>query len=293
MFGLGAALLQSVSYLFSALFISRYQTGAVPHLILVHVVIGALSLLLLPFLWHPLAADFAAYGGALISTAVCYLCAQYSLYQAIRHSVASRVSPLLGLKVLVLAFLGSVFLGQEYLGIQWLAVGLCFLGALWLSASGGRISGAALAWVVAACCGYALSDLSILYLMQYFSSLPLLKASMLSVTLCFLLCGLGSVVMLPRLKQRHLLLASSPAAICWLLAMGCLFACFSELGVVFGGIVQSSRGLISILLALLLAYIGLDFADPVPARKILAQRLLASVLMMLAIIVFALGSELR
>lgn len=289
LYGLGAALLQAVSYLCSAVFISRYRTGATTHLILVHIVMGLFSLILLPVLWHPLVTDISSYWMPLLGVSASYLWGQFSLYQAIQCSAASRVSPLLGLKVLVLVLIGSTVFGDQYKLLQWAAVGLCVIGAVWLSASGGRIGWKASGWVLSACVSYAFSDLSIVYLIQYFSSLPLLSATLLSVTLCFLVCGLSCLVFLARIKQPGLLLASAPAAISWFLALGSLFACFAELGVVFGGIVQSSRGLISILLTLALAGLGLSFADPLPPAKVLIQRLCAASLMTLAIVLFSMA----
>lgn len=288
-FGVGAALMQAVSYLLSAFFIKRYQTSAAKHLILVHIVIGFVSLLILPMVWHPHATQLNSYVLPLISAACSYMFGQYSLYQAIHHSAASRVSPLLGLKIIVLALIGALYFGESYHALQWGAVLLCVIGAIWLSASGGTISGPALLWVIAACCGYAISDLSVLKLMQYFSALPLTQAAILSVSLCYLLCGSICLLFWPRIKSYSQLIASTPAALSWLIAMFFLFACFSEIGVVFGGIVQSSRGLISILLAIILALIGMSFADPIPKTRVLVQRIIAAILMMCAIVLFSLG----
>ncbi|MBY4678843.1 EamA family transporter [Marinobacterium arenosum] len=291
LYGIGAALLQSISYICSAAFIARFNCGAVAHLSLTHLLIGAVSLLALPLLWHPAAVHLDRYWLPLLAAAFCYLVGQLSLYQAIRHSLASRVSPLLGLKVLVLALMGTFWFAEQYQALQWAGVGLCVLCAFWLSASGGRISSRALLWVIAACIGYALSDLSILYLMRAFDQLALLHAAGLSVALVYILCGLGSLLLWPRLKERGLLLHSAPAALSWLAGMLFLFACFAEIGVVFGGIVQSSRGLISIALALLLSLAGWRFAETLPPARVFWQRLAASVLMLGAIGLFSLGAD--
>lgn len=287
LFGLGAALLQSVSYLLSAIFISRYKSGATTHLIIVHIIVGVFALLLLPFIWHPLALEIEGYWLALLGAAATYMFGQFSLYKAIQHSVASRVSPLLGLKILVVAFIGITLLGHEYQWLQWLAVSISVMGAIWLSASGGRVSKKAIGWVVATCTGYAVSDICIYYLIQHFSSMPLLSAAMLSVALCYSLCGLCCLAFWRRLKQPQEILASTPAAITWFFALSCLFACFAELGVVFGGIVQSSRGIISILLTIMLASLSWGITDPLPPRKILLQRIAAASLMTLAIALFS------
>lgn len=289
--GFGAALMQSVSYVYSARFISQFRVGAVSLLVLTHVVLGIVSLLALPLVWHDSILEIDTYLLPLLAMALSYLVGQFSLFQAIRYSEASRVSPLLGLKILMLALIGSLWFGEAYAGVQWMAVLLCVLGAVWLSASGGRVSRGAIGWVLGACTGYALSDLSVLYIMRTFDHLSLTHAAAIGVCLCYLLCGIGSLFFLPRVEGRHLLVQSAPAALTWLAAMIFLFACFAEIGVLFGGIVQSSRGLISIFLGIFLTYVGFRFAEKMPARGVFLQRLGASVLMLVAIVVFSLGGE--
>lgn len=286
-YGLLAALMQSVSYLFSAIFISRFQSSPITHLIMVHLVIGLLSVITIPLTWHEKAAEIDQYFLPLFSAAVTYMFAQYALYQAIHYSVASRVSPLLGLKILILAVMGVSLFEESYNVLQWCAVGLCAAGAIWLSSSGGRISGKALMWILIACTGYALSDISILHLMAHFNTLPLSKAALLSVSLCYLLCGAFCLLFWPRIHNYQQLVGSIPAAISWFIAMLFLFACFAEIGVVYGGIVQSSRGLISIILAMILVGLSFNIAEPLPTRSVLIQRLTAASLMMFAIILFS------
>lgn len=292
LFGLAAALLQSTSYLFSAAFTARFQASALTQFLLNHLSIGLLSLLALPLVWHPQALEPGRYLLPLLAAMACYLVGQTALYQALRYSPASRVSPLLGIKVMILALIGVFWLQQSYQWLQWLGVGLCLLGACWLSYSGGRISRPALLWVVLSCIGYAFSDLFILELIERFEGLPRLQAAGLSVSLCYLLAGLVSLVWWPKLQQRELLVHSLPAALSWFLALICLFACFAWIGVVFGGVVQSSRGLFSILLGVVLAWLGWRFAEPLPPRAVFMQRFAAAVLMLVAIALFSLGARL-
>ncbi len=287
-YGFMAALMQSVSYLFSAIFIARFQSSPATHLIMVHLVIGLLALITIPLTWHEKATEIEAYYLPLFGAAITYMFAQYSLYQAINHSVASRVSPLLGLKTLVLAVMGVSLFEESYNLLQWAAVGLCAVCAVWLSGSGGKINKAALIWILVACVGYALSDISILHLMQHFSSLALSDAALLSVSLCYLLCGAFCLLFWPRIRNYRQLIGSIPAAISWFSAMLFLFACFAEIGVVFGGIVQSSRGLISIMLAVILVGLSFNIADPLPPRGVLIQRITAASFMLLAIGLFSL-----
>lgn len=291
LFGFAAALMQSVSYVYSAQFICQHKATPLTLLVLMHLVLGGISLLILPFLWHPELLNVGNYATPLLFTALFYGVGQISLFQAIRASEASRVSPLLGLKVLVLALIGLLWFGDSYELIQWLAVALCAVGAVWLSASGGRIHGRALFWVVMACVGYSLSDLSVLYTMRSFEQLPLIHAAAVGVCLCYLICAVASLLLYPRIKEKHLLLQSTPSALTWLLAMMCLFACFAEIGVVFGGIVQSSRGLLSIFLGVFLTWVGFRYAEKMPAKRVFVQRFSASALMLLAIAMFSLGAN--
>lgn len=289
--GFAAAFLQSLSYVYSARFITQYRASSVTLLVLMHILLGLISLPILALLWHPALLNVSDYALPMGSTALFYCVGQIALFQAIRYSEASRVSPLLGLKVLALACIGLFWFGEVYQAIQWFAVLLCVLGAVWLSASGGRINMKAMIWVVIACLGYALSDLSVLYTMQSLEPLPLIHAAAVGVCICYILCGLCSSLLYVRVKEKHLLWASAPSALTWLLAMMCLFACFAEIGVVFGGIVQSSRGLISILLGVLLTWVGFAYAEKMPARSVFMQRMLASVLMLVAIVLFSLGAD--
>lgn len=291
LYGFAAALMQSISYVFSAQFILQHRATPLTLLILMHLVLGGVCLLILPLLWHPKLLSVGDYILPLLSTTFFYCVGQISLFKAIRVSEASRVSPLLGLKVLVLAAMGLLWFGDSYQWVQWLAIGLCALGAIWLSASGGRISVSALGWVVMACVGYALSDLSILYTMHSLEPLSLIHAAAVGVCLCYMICGVLSLLFYPGLKDKQLLAQSAPSALTWLLAMVFLFACFAEIGVVFGGIVQSSRGLISIFLGVFLTWVGFKYAEKMPARSVFMQRFAASTLMLFAIAMFSLGAE--
>ncbi|NVK43729.1 MAG: hypothetical protein HWE39_20990 [Oceanospirillaceae bacterium] len=53
---------------------------------------------------------------------------------------------------------------------------------------------------------------------------------------------------------------------------------------------QSSRGLTSILLGVLVAWLGLRFAEPLPPWSVLWQRFAAAGLMLFAIALFSLGA---
>jgi len=288
--GLMAAFLQSVNYICNATFSARHPVGALTQFLLVHLTVGALSLLILPFVWDDQALSPGNYALPLVGAVLTLIAGQTALYRAIRLCVASRVSPLLGIKVMVLALIGVFWLHEQYQIQQWLGVFLCVAGAIWLSLSGGIISGPALFWVVMTCVSYALADLCVVALISCFEGLPTLQAAGLSVALCYLLVGVICLAWWPRLNDVELLKASIPSAVSWFMAVTCLFGCFAFVGVVFGGILQSSRGVISILLGLGLTWWGFRFAEPLPQRRVFIQRFSAASLMLVAITMFTLGA---
>ena len=83
-------------------------------------------------------------------------------------------------------------------------------------------------------------------------------------------------------------LYSLPFAVSWLIGMFFLFSCFGVVGVVFGNILQSTRGLLSIILGVFVAYAGFEALEPKMTKKILIQRILAAVLMAGAVAMFLL-----
>jgi hypothetical protein len=71
----------------------------------------------------------------------------------------------------------------------------------------------------------------------------------------------------------------------------CLFACFGLIGVVHGNIVQSTRGLISIGIGYLLARAGHAHIEERVSRATMLRRVVAGVLMLLAVALFTLGAR--
>ena len=84
---------------------------------------------------------------------------------------------------------------------------------------------------------------------------------------------------------------ATPFALAWLVAMAFLFVCFAYAGVVLGGIVQSTRGLISIGLGAILAAQGLVHLESHVSRAIFWRRIAAAGLMMLAVGLFVAGKR--
>lgn len=289
--GLCAAFFQSCSYLGSRWFVGRYPGGSVKLLALGHVWMGAASVVLAAAFWPDKMPAFGTYAYSLLGTVGFYLLGQMCLFLALRHTDASRVSPLLGLKVLILALISAVFLDAHYSGQQWMAVGLSILAAVALALSGGPIAPNSLLWAIAACLPYCLSDMNIKRLVGDFSAMGLLGSSVFATAITYIVCGLLGGAMLPFLPKadKHQWRDATPFAVAWLISMLFLYACFGQIGVVFGNILQSTRGIQSILMGAVVAHWGMVSLERKVHRGTLVERVAAAILMTAAIALFYLG----
>jgi len=101
-FGFSAALSQSLAYVFSRLFVGRHDRGVFGLFVLSHIIMGGWSVAFLPFLWPEGLPVCLAFSRNLLCTTLFYIVGQVGLFQALRSADASRVAPLLGLKLPIL-----------------------------------------------------------------------------------------------------------------------------------------------------------------------------------------------
>ena len=269
---------------------SGWQLGFV---IRAQILQGLLCLALLPLVWPKgatLASDFIIPATA---AAVSFLGGQVGLLTAVRFTEASRISPLLGMKVAVVAIITVCLLGNHLNPLQWLAVALAVIGAIVLNQAGGRPPIKALLAAGGALLCYACSDVCI---RQTIFALKPLALSPLhnGLLIVFLVYAIAGVIILPALVKLQPQDAirwrqAAPFAITWLLGATFLLICFAIVGVVFGGILQSTRGIISIALGAVLATRGLEHLEQRVSRGVLGRRLAAACLMSAAIALFLLS----
>lgn len=288
--GLLAAVSQAVSYLFSRRFVIRHKHGTLPLLVWSHLIMGAVSLVaLIVFhrVWIPFSTTAAV--PTVIAT-LAYLAGQALLISALRMTEASRVTPLLGLKVFIVALISATFLGQGFTGLQWAAVALSVVAAFLLNRIGGTLPVRSLLLVVGACVGYSFSDLAVRQVVLSFGETPLFLASVLSVALCYTLAGLFAAIIWPFVRCcREQWTDAVPYSAAWLIGMVFLFACFGSIGVVFGNILQSGRGLISIGLGVLVARYGVGSIERRVKPALVLRRAAAAGLMIAAVALYYLG----
>lgn len=292
LFGFGAAVFQSTSYVGSRIFSHKYPDKTLHLLSLSHIVMGVFALLMLPFVWPKTMPRFGEYAISLIACSGFYLFGQALLFIALKTSSASRVSPLLGIKVFILALIGIIFLGQRFGLLQWTAILMSVIAAAMLSRTGEKLSLKGLLWILLTCVSYCLSDINIKILVNHFSGLGLWHSAMLAACLSYITCGVAAAVLfflVPR-PTKAMWEYSMPFAAAWFVGMLFLYACFGSIGVVYGNIVQSSRGILSILMGAALVRYNFEYLDQRVPRSIFFQRLAAAALMSGAIALYYLGA---
>jgi drug/metabolite transporter (DMT)-like permease len=287
--GLLAALFQSVSYVCTRLFTERHKNDIVSLLALSHIIMGMISIPLAAFLLPADMPKLTVYLPSLLACTGFYLSGQFFLFCALIRSEPSRVSPLLGMKIIMLAMISFIFLRQNLDLLQWIAVLMCSCSVFMLSNSGKKIERSCFFLIVLACLSYCISDINIRFLVDHFRYTGVFHSAVLSTSLCYILAGIvGLVVLLarPQKTSRDTWLYSLPFAFSWLIAMIFLFSCFALIGVVFGNILQSTRGVISIVMGYAIAHFGHIGLEPKISKQVLLNRILAAFLMTLSIALF-------
>ena len=310
LFGLLAALLQSLSYLVSAAFVRRHADRPSPSTALVarsYLVMGAFAALCLPPVLHLYAGRIPPLSSWWILALGCIatnMVAQVAMFFTLKLADASRVSPLTGIKILFLALLGMAFRHDSYAPLQWGGIALAIASAVLLSRNGGRLDLAGFAGILVCSMAYAGSDFFIRLQQDVFTAhaqtiqanggtpLPTVLANLVIVWVDYAVGSILALAVLPftgrypaRVWPRHVL----PYALVWFSAMCFLYLSFNLLGVVHGTIVQNTRGILSILLGYAIARLGGSALERRLNRGTQLVRFAAGLAMFLAIVLFALG----
>jgi hypothetical protein len=301
--GLGAAFCQSLSYLCTRHYVQRRLTagntgGSRQLLVLGHVWMGLFSAILLWAAWPKNGLPVMQMLDPLLMMTLFYIGGQTTTTFALRYAEPSRVSPLMGFKIVVLAGIASVVVQPRITGaplppgltpLHWVAAALAVVAAVALNYTGGALRRRAALSILAACISYSIADWNItrtnLAIFRLAPGTTALQASLLSAGLCYGLAGIVGAVLLPwwGSKKPKDWSDAIPFSITWFIAMMFLYTCFSEVGPLLGNILQSTRGLMSILLGSLLVFLGHLHIEPISARHVLIRRLLAAVLMVAAV----------
>lgn len=297
--GLVAAAASAVSYLVARHHGSRTDGAGLRLLVPAHALMGAVCLPLAWLLWPAALPPAASWVPPLIQSAGCYLVGQACVYAALRRMPASRLAPLLGLKLVMLAVIVSMLPGEPLDARRWGAVGLAVVAALLLRrepvGDGPRPAPGGMAIVIVGCLFFALSDLGIVGLIDALHQpcpgcppLHRLHAGALAMAVTYVLCGTVALPFVPRVGLGGCRAWAAPTqyAAAWLVGMVALYACFGTVGVVFGNILQSTRGIMAVAAGVALAHAGWHDLEEQVDRTTLLRRVAAATLMTTAIALY-------
>lgn len=289
--GLVAALINSADYLFSARFLIYYKSP-VRLLVFSSVLMMLISLpsafFLVPFSTIPCLWKFLA-ETALASTF--FLIGQGSFFAAMRFFEASRLSSLLGLKILVLS---AIFmLSGNFLNLwQLLAVCIAAAAAVMFNWAGSKpVPWQGWALLLSTLVGFSLTDMvetSLVRQIHEYSSFSQLRSALATVPLLYSALG---ILLLPGLffykPDKDQLIKSFPHAILWLVSQVFLLSCYAAVLPVFGNVILATRGIFSVIAGAMLPLFGLAALDSRIPVKLWIRRIAAAVMMLGAIALYS------
>ena len=305
--GLMSAITQAGSYVFSRRFVTMASHSDHPMadrmgprhlLVLAHLWMLVFSLVLLPFVWmspvvQPVGSAFQwaflkPSLGPVAGTAGFYFFGQAAFFWTVRQLPASRVSPLLGAKIIFMGVFAVLFFQQDVSAGKWGAILIAGLSAVILNFSGETLKPSVILGLCLTCTGYSLSDLNIPQLILSFDPDRGAQAAMLSVAMAYIACGLVVIPFAVHWKpiNRSLLMQALPFAILWYAGMCFLFTAIGLIGVVLAVILQSLRGLFSLLFGKWLAHSRHMHLEQTFEKGMLLKQSVGALLMCLAAAVY-------
>jgi hypothetical protein len=289
--GLWAAFFQALAYFASRHYVTPRGGGSRELLVLSHVWMGLAALVGLALSWPDAEPDWLALWEPLVQVTAFYLLGQMGLMLALKYAQPSQVSPILALKLLVLAGM-TVLVSQKQLHTgQWLAVLLCLGGTFLANHEPGKRPTFLLVLIVLLpCFFYALSDWNIGRLNVIISGgeTPTMRAVLFASSASYVLCGLVGAAFLPLYGSRsgRDWRDAAPFAAIWFLGVLGLYACFGLIGVLYGNILQSTRAIMAVGLAALFVSFGWEHLERKSSRGTITRRLIAALMVTAAVILY-------
>lgn len=292
--GVSAACCFSMAYLGSRVFYEKSARGSWHLLAIAYIQMGGFAACILPLIWSPQLCS-RTIALPLLGTVFFGMLGQLVFFLTLKYANPSQVTPLLALKILILAF-GSVLLLHKSLSLlQWVSVVVCVTAALVLNFSGAAIPRRALSGVLVVCCAYALTDISATLLIQRIDALGIAHAALAATCVAYVVSGLIALLLSIRVRndlhRPHLWTSALYFAIPYFLADICIFTTFRLVGPVFGNILLSTRGIFSILLAKVVAQRNLLYLEQNVPTAVTIRRLAAAALFTLAIALYVIGQS--
>lgn len=284
------AFLQSLSYISSAAFIRRYNSSW-SLLICSQMAMGIVSIPVAVIFFPAALFDNPLRAFLYLASWIAITCAgQYFFFATQKEIESSRLSSLLGLKIIILATISALLL-QESLSLQKIAaVSLATFGAIGINSgkSTKKFTLKALFLMLLTVVSYSVADLVETSILKLSHSGNIWKDSLGVCAFCYMLLG---IFMIPVLNKKNFSLerfkTGAPYGILFFASQITLFVSFGLIGPVFANVVQSSRGIISVALGIVLCKLGFSHLDVKGSRNLWIRRFICAVIMTTAIILYA------
>ena len=302
--GLTAAFFSSVSYLVSRHHGTRERHASRRLLIFAHVLMGltcAIAALitysptiLFSGIWH-----WTIWLPCVVSTGT-YLFGTSAVFRVLTRNDASRLSPLLGLKIIALGLIVSLVFSQTLSFEQWAAVMLCAVAAILLQQGGSGLPVQSLILLWCGCICFAIADLGIVEMINAIQnnlSLSRFSAGCLAMLVTYVFIGLIiSPLILYEYGRRPCPTigdwrAAAEYSAAWLLAMCGLYACIGYVGVILSTILQSTRGIMSVIIGAILSGQGWHQLESQVDRHVFVRRFIAALCMTAAVALYVVASR--
>jgi drug/metabolite transporter (DMT)-like permease len=250
---------------------------------------GLMALPLLPLTWRTPEQGWGLLLLGMALSIVGYLSAQGLFYWTVRFVAASRLAPLLGIKVAFVALL-ALALGNDSFGCwQWVALGLSLVAVLAIQAATDPVPFKGLCGIVGTAACFAVSDNGIGLMHRGLGAAGhdlFAPFFVLSITYVALLpLALTALLILGRPRQQPWR-ASLPYALLWFGSMVALYTGFGFAGVVLTVLCQAMRGPLSLFIALGVARLGWHHLEAPQGRGQFLRQVLAALLMTTAIALY-------
>ena len=295
--GLLTGILSACAFLCSTIALKRTPGLTAPGLMVnAGLLMGAFSLVGLGISWNPaLMHGFWGRLPSLLGASVFWALGQTFVFAAQRNVESSRVVPLLGLKLPMLALFSLVMLGERFNLWQLVGIILVASATFLLNNAGKRIPLSNFILVTCGCISYCFSDLSLTALVLKIN-LEVMESPLMASLHCALLCyataGVFALLFLP-FTRRHVsrlaLKNTIPFSVLWLSCIVTLDFTFARLGTVLGVILQNTRAIFAILFTPVFLWCGCTALEAKLTTALFFRRLLAAVMVVLAIFLYNCG----
>ena len=285
--GLVSAVMQSSSYVLSRKFVLRFNS---PWKLLIYsylaegILGGLVWLSLTPFVSIDYSWKLFAW---LIFFTLMACLGGFSFFGALKEIEASRLSSLQGIKLIILTLL-NLFFVEKFPNIwQYLAVFLATIAAVGMNFTGGKLKWKGILFLLATVFCYSWTDIGAAEISKLIHSGSKALDGLCGTSMAFAFCGLFPLLVFTREKfEKECFFAAFPYGAMWFSAMILLFISFCFIGVMYGVIIQATRGVISVVMGWLLLKTGLDKSEPVVGASAWIRRAIMAIAMLLAIVLY-------